>query len=249
MKYLIFTLSLAFTLNLLAATESNSVDNKEIINGVKLLSGKIESNRFYQGTIEDEFITSAATAVNIITDFEQRCNNEFSDEKKLLKTKGKCKYFNTNLIESKVHPDIKINLSKKDGEIRRFLVSRRIYNRSYFSHTDLIRVFKKTTNGKSIYTISQTMLTDGEVKKYMKPLVKQDSVFLKADAVYTLTELSNHKTKIKFEYSSKTDHWLLNKSISVGKVFSSMSKNLNNLFSSLKKGINVSMKPNSRTLR
>lgn len=245
MKHLFLTLALT-SFNLVASDASKAVDNNEIINGVKLISGKVDSKRFYKGVIEQEFDTSPEKAIEVITDFEQRCNNEYSDEREIQKN-VKCKYFNNNLIESKIHKDITTGLDTKRGEIRRFLVSRRIYNRSYFSHTDLIRVFKQRVNGKDIYTLTQKMISESEVKKYMKPVVKTDSVFLKADAKYTLVPLAKDKTKITFEYSSKTDHWLLNKSISVGKVFDSMSKNLNSLFSSLKKGVQTPAKKPAST--
>jgi hypothetical protein len=222
----------------LIASESKDIDNKEVINGVDLISGKTDSKRFYKGTIEQEFDTTPQQALEVITDFEQRCNNEYSDDRKLQKN-VKCKYFNNNLIESVIHPDITVGLDKKAGEIRRFLVSRRIYNRSHFSHTDLIQVFKKKTDGKDVYTLTQKMISEKEVKKYMKPIVETDSVFLKADAIYTLIPIKANKTKITFQYKSKTDHWLLNKSISVGRVFDSMSKTLNGLFSSLKSGLKM----------
>jgi hypothetical protein len=49
-------------------------------------------------------------------------------------------------------------------------------------------------------------------------------------ATFVLTEIHPEATNLSYEYFSETEHWLLNKEISVSQVFLSISKSINDLF-------------------
>ena len=99
---------------------------------------------------------------------------------------------------------------------------------------DLVVIYEsKNENGKKVIKVNQKMLDDKEAKKYISPPVEHDSVFEIAYSNFTLTEVSAKETKLEYYYASETDHWLLNKSVSVSKVFESMAKSIDLLFNSI----------------
>lgn len=202
---------------------------------IKLVSGKKDDIRFYQGIREKVLDQPIEFVKNSIINFEEKCNNDYKDRRELLSKKKECKYHNGNLVESKIYRDLK-SYTPAENEIERFLVARRIYNRQSFSHIDLFQVFKtKNEQGQTVISIKGQMLKDKQVKKFMKPVVEKDSVFNKAYYEFKLTEMAENKTTLKYTYSSETDHWLLNKSVSVSKVFDGMAKSIDLLFYSIQK--------------
>ena len=214
------------------------VDNKSTheTSKVKMISGKKESNRFYQGNLSKVFPTSIENVLKGILNFSEKCNNELKDRRELTDKKAVCAHHNSNLVESKVYKITK-EFKKKKNETDRFLVARRIYNRQSFSHIDLItRYEEKNSSGNRVIKISQEMISDTEVKKYIDPPVELDSAFQKAYAEFTVTEIDKESTIVSYYYASETDHWLLNKSVSVGQVFDSMGKSIGLLFSSIDAG-------------
>lgn len=202
---------------------------------IKLTSGKKDDVRLYHGIRVSTFDKPLEYVKQSITNFEDKCNNEYKKKRKLINKKKECRYHNGNLIESKIYKDLK-KYEPLPNEVERYLVARRIYNRENFSHMDMIQVFEKLNEqGQKEVTIRVQMLSDKKVKKYMKPIVKRDSVFQDAYSEFKLTQVEENKTKLEYSYFSETDHWLLNKSVSVGKVFDSMAKSIDLLFFSIKK--------------
>lgn len=213
------------------------VDNNEVHKKYKvsLTSGKKDDVRFYKGLQTQTFTQSLEYVMKSVTNFEDKCNNDYKDRRELSDKKKNCSYHNGNLVESKIYRKLK-EYKKEENEIDRYLVARRIYNRSEYSHVDQIRVYEtKNEQGQRVVTIRTDMLKDKHVKKYMKPPVEKDSVFKKAYSEFKLTEIDKNRTTLEYFYASETDHWLLNKSVSVGKVFDAMAKNIDLLFYSIKK--------------
>ncbi len=225
------------SLSAFADYSSYEVDDKETHEEtkVKMISGKKDSNRFYQGNLSQVFPAPFESVVAAVSNFTEKCNNELKDKRELTDKKYVCPYHNSNLVESKVYKVTKAFVKEKD-EIDRYLIARRIYNRESFSHMDLVRVYEtKNSSGKRILTITQEMLTDKKAKALVENPLKQDSAFKKAFAKYTITEVNDKSTVLSYYYSSETDHWLLNKSISVGQVFDSMGASIGLLFDSISK--------------
>ena len=227
---------LALTKDFLSKIE---IDEKETIDNVKLRSGKKGDDRYYQATLVKTFDRKIDNLRRAITAFNQRCNDEYKDKRKFSDKKTKCKYFNGNVIENILHKDLK-EYTKETNEVERFLISRRIYNREEFSQTDLVIVYTTKENDREVQTVHMKMIDKNEAKKYIKPLVKTESAFNKAEGIFKLTQLSEEKTQLEYTYFSRTDHWLINKSIAAGEVFENMAKSLNSLFKHLnvESGIN-----------
>ncbi len=211
------------------------IDNKETNKkyNIDLLSGKKDSLRFYKGTLTRIVDRPIDQVIKSITNFEEKCNNDYKDRRELTNKNTDCKYHNSNLVESKKYKNIK-KISKDKDEIERYLIARRIYNRQSFSHMDLVIIYQSINeNGERVVKINQKMIDDKDVKKYIKPPVEHDSVFKVAYSNFTLTEIEKGKTRLEYYYASETDHWLLNKTVSVSKVFNSMAKSIDLLFVSI----------------
>jgi hypothetical protein len=205
------------------------IDKKEIIKGVQVQTGKEKGLRTYQGSITKTFAYPIDEVKKGITNFSEKCNNSYKDRRKFTDKTFQCKHHNENLIETFVIRDIpQSEEDKKAGEVEKFVLGRRIYNRGDFNHYELVQVIegKNELNQKTL-KIVQRMLTDGEVKNYTKPKFERESAFVKMISTYTLTEVSPTQTTLNYDYDSKTEHWLLNKEISVPQVFATISKSIN----------------------
>jgi len=212
----------------------NNEHNKKF--DIQLKSGKKNSVRFYRGIRDKEVLDSIQNVFKSVTNFADRCNNEYKERRKLTNKNTNCKYPNGNLIESVIHKSTTSKYAKEENEVDRYVIERRIYNRQSWSHVDLVKVFhEKDEKGRKVIRIAQTMLSEKDSKKYLSKPVDTESVFMKAIGIYTLTEISDHKTLITYQYTSETDHWLLNKSVSVSKVFESMAKSIDSLMVSIQK--------------
>lgn len=208
------------------------IDNEETIDNVVLKSGKKGDNRYYEGTLVKSFDRDIKSMKKAILAFNQRCNNEYKEKREFSDKKEDCKYHNGNVIENILHTDLK-EYTKEKNEIERLLISRRIYNREEFSQTDLVRVYQFEKDKKNTIQIFMKMIKKKEAKKYIKPLVETNSAFNRNQGVFTLTEIAPNKTELAYTYNSRTDHWLINKSIAAGEVFENVSKSLNSLFKHL----------------
>lgn len=208
------------------------MDKKDTINGVFVQSGKNNSTRYYSGSISKIFPYQLGTIRNSIVNFDQKCNNSFKDRRRFTNKSISCKYHNDNLVETMVIKNIKSEGWKKEtGEVERYILGRRIYNRGEFGYYELVRIFEsKNQQNQKTVKIVQTMLSDKEARTYLTPAFERDSAFDKASATFTLTEINSRETDLKYEYSAETEHWVLNKEVSVPQVFSSISKSINDLF-------------------
>lgn len=229
MRALISSGFLMLSLSVLAET---SFDKTEELNGVTLKSGKESSVRFYHGSIERNFSFPLEIVKKSITNFQDRCNNSYREKREFTEKSTNCRYHNENLIESFVQKDITTTESLKEFS-EAYLVGRKVYNRSTFGYYELVTVKEEKVDNKKVVTIKTRMLSDDEAKTYTNPKISQESAFDKTVATYILTEKSPGETTLSYSYDAETDHWLLNKEVSVPQVFASISKSLNDLMESL----------------
>jgi len=216
------------TSQVFAATK---MDKIEFINGVSVQSGKHDSTRIYRGFITKIFPYGLSSVKFSVMKFQDRCNDSYKKRRKYTDKSTSCKYHNDNLVETIVVKDInKSGWTKDLNEVDRYVLGRQIYNRGSFGHYELVIVYEgKNTENQKIITVTQKMMNDEETKKYTKPVFEKDSAFDNAISTYTLTETGPNETTVTYEYKAETEHWILNKEVSVPQVFSSISKSINDL--------------------
>lgn len=214
-----------------AALAGTKMDKKETIHGVLVETGKQDSVRIYQGTVSKNYPFNLNTIKNSIVNFQDKCNNDLKDKRQYTDKNISCKYHNENLVETLVVKDIKnSNLPKESGEVERYILGRQVYNRGSFGYYELVRIYegKNEQNQKTIKIVTR-MLSDKEVKSYVNPKFEKDSAFDASVSTYLLTEISPNETNFTYQYKAETEHWILNKEVSVPQVFASISKSINDL--------------------
>ena len=226
---------LVVSTSLLAAQTQYKIDEKDVVDGVSMRTGKHEKVRMYEGHNIKEYNAPVAQVLKSVMDFESRCNNKFKRKRKIVSKDFNCRNHNKNIIETIRVSDLKDKTLEKN-ETQRFILKRFIYNRTTFRHNELVRVFKyKNEKKQTTYKITQTMLSDKESKRYLKDPISKDSAFILTKGEFVITEVAPNKTIFDYKYTSKTDHWLLNKSMVVGEFFENMSKGINRLFNVIEK--------------
>jgi hypothetical protein len=213
------------------------MDKKESINGVSVQTGKHDSIRIYQGSITRTFPYGIDTVKTSVVNFKDRCNNSYKDRRQYTDKSITCRYHNDNLVETMEYKDIKkTGWTKEANETERYVLGRQVYNRGSFSYYELVRVYEsKNEKKQKVVKVEQKMLSDKQVKEYIKPAFEKESAFTETSGTFTLTEVSPTETILTYEYSAETDHWILNKEVSVSQVFSSISKSINDLVKTLAK--------------
>lgn len=209
------------------ASGESVFDKTDILNGVTLKSGKVDSIRSFVANTEKILPYPIALVKKGVTNFTQKCNNSYKAKRKFTPEKEDCKYHNEHLIESFVIRDIrKMDYFKNLSEV--YLLGRQVYNRGSFGYYELVTV-KESLNEKKQKTITVTlrMLDDKEVKLFTTPEFTRESAFDNSSTTFTLTQLTPNQTHLAYEYSSDTDHWLLNKEVSVPQIFASIGKSIN----------------------
>jgi hypothetical protein len=212
-----------------ATAFANTYYKTEEINGVSLKSGKESAVRTYVGSTEKTYPYPAAIVKKGITNFTDKCNNDYKSKRKFTDEKTDCKYHNDHLVESFVITNLReMDHFKNFSEV--YLVGRQVYNRGSFGYYEMVQV-AESVNEKKQKTIKITlkMLDDDEVKLFTSPKFSKESAFDASFASFTLTEIAPGQTHMAYEYSAETDHWLLNKEVSVPQVFASISKSINDL--------------------
>lgn len=221
-----------------APAQQIKLDEKKQVDGVQMASGKADDVRIYEGKKIKKYQTPISELEKIVLDFSSRCNQEFVKKRVHFERSYQCKHFNKNMIETVVHKDIKQVGEKEKNEVDRFVMTRYIYNRGYFHHNELAKVYKwKNEKGQEVVRIIHRMMSNDEAKKYLKDPVEKESAFIETTGEFILTQVSKEETQLEYIYRSKTDHWLLNKSMVVGEFFENMSKGVNGLFSSIDKDV------------
>lgn len=230
MSKILSLLILFFSFSAFCETE---FDKTQELNGVSLKSGKEESVRTFLGSTEKTLSYPMELVKKGITNFTERCNNDYKGKRKFTQEDVDCKYHNENMVETFMVKDINQMHYFKDLS-EAYLLGRLGYNRGLFGYYELVTVHEgmNDKNQKTV-TISLRMLDDNEVKVFTTPKFSRDSAFEQTRTIFTLTQLSPNQTHLTFHYEAKTDHWLLNKEISVPQVFASMGKSINDLVDSV----------------
>lgn len=229
----ILFVSFFFLVSLTHESLAESEISKAVIDGVTLKSSKEGAVRSYQGSIERNFPFPIEIIKASITNFSDRCNNEHRQMRKHTAQEYNCKHHNDHFIETFVIKDIKPQESFKEFN-ETYVLGRRAYNRSLLSYHELVQIKEEKNNQKLKSIIIQLkMLSDSDVQKIINPQFKNESAFDESASTFTLTLISENETKLKYTYKASTDHWLLNKEVSVQQVFASVSKSLNTLFKSV----------------
>lgn len=208
-------------------------DKIETQGPVNLKSGKKNDAREYIGKIEKKLPYSIDLVKKSVTNFTEKCNNKYNHQRKFTPSTFKCKHHNENIIET-----FKVNEFKKNPELSKFtetyILGRRIYNRSSYNYYELVTIEEVLDANKlRKITIIARMLSDNEIKNYIRPKFNKESVFDKSKNVFVLTEISPEQTKFEYEYSASTTHWVLNKEVSIPQVFSSLSRSIKDLLKSV----------------
>lgn len=228
----LFTSLLLLTLNL----ELHAQERTENLDGVSLSSSKVDASRTYSGKVTKSFPYPLDIVKQAITNFSDRCNNSFKSKRQFISEEQDCKFHHEHLIETFVVKDIRPQEAYKNLT-EYYLLGRQVYNRGSYGYYELVQV-QDSINAKKQRTtdITLTMLNDEEVKAFVTPKFSKDTAFDTSVSRYTLIEITPTETQLSYEFTSKTDHWLLNKEVSVPQVFSSISKTMNNLMVSLEEG-------------
>lgn len=211
------------------AWSGTSFDKKEVLNGVTLHSGKEDVVRTFMGKTEKTFSYPIELVKKGITNFSEKCNNDYKGKRTFTSQEIDCKYHNEHLVETVVVSDIrKMDYFKTLSEA--YVLARRVYNRGSFGYYELVTVDEDLNEKKQkTIKIMVRMLDDKEVKLFTKPQFNRESAFKTSNITFTLTQLGPKETHLLYEYEAETDHWLLNKEISVPQVFASISRSVNDL--------------------
>lgn len=201
-----------FCLNAQAVT----YDKREELAGVTLETGKESSTRYYRATTTKTFDGPLAALAEAVTTFTDKCNNGHKGKRKLTDKDVDCKFHVEELVETKSQ--------RLEGEGERYLLSRNVYRRGSYAHHELAEVTKgKNSMGQDTVTVTLKMLTDDEARALGTVDLKTESDFTARSETYVLTDLSDKRTELRFELTTATEHWLLNKQLLVPQVFSSLS--------------------------
>jgi hypothetical protein len=206
----------------------------ESIKGVELSSYKKKDERIYRGEMKKNILQDIEKVKLGIINFDQKCNNKYKSKRKFLNKENNCTYHNENLIETVVKDDIKKNFNLEKDEQKRYILLRHIYNRGTYSSYDLTQEYKYLNDKKQpTIKIVLTMMKENEVKEYMDLILPINSAFNKTISTFTLTQVAPNNTEVLYEYEAHTDHWILSKEISVSQVFDSISRNVNELWTTI----------------
>lgn len=224
-----YSLTLLTTLFFALNSYSETVDKTEQLNGVSLKSSKEKAVRTFNAVTERTFPYPLTLVRKAVTNFTEKCNNAYKNKRKYSPKEVDCKYHNENLVETFIVKDIR-NMEDFKGLSEFYLVGRQVYNRGSFGFYELATV-RESVNEKNQKTVSVVlkMLDDAAVRLFTTPKFDKASAFDNSTATYTLTELAPNITSMTYEYTADTDHWLLNKEVSVPQVFASISKSVNDL--------------------
>lgn len=222
------------------AAVASEADRTEELNGVELKSFKQDDTRTFQGHIEKNISSPIDHVKKSVTNFTEKCNNSLKSKRNFTSKDFDCKYHNENdnVVESIVITNIKANEDFK-GFSENYLLGRTVYNRGSYEFYELVQV-KEGMNDKNqkTVTVSLRMLNDSEVKTYTEPKFSQDSTFDKSTSQFTLTQISPNQTHLTYDYTAETNHWLLNKELSVPQVFASISKTVSALVETVEEASN-----------
>lgn len=209
-------------------------DRKEQHKDLVLKTGKENGERTYRVFTKRSLPYSAPMILKSITNFTDRCNNNFVNKREFMDKSTQCKYHHSNIIESFVVKDLHPGRLSEEGESERYLLGRRTYNRETSSYYELVQVFEgKNKRGQKTYTVTERMLTDKEVATFTHPKMKLETPYGRREVKFILTEISPTETQLKYVLEATTSHWLMNKELLVPQVFGTITKSINDLVAAI----------------
>jgi hypothetical protein len=208
-------------------------ETKNIIDGIKLVSTKEKSFRTFRADFTLTIQASLPRVSEAITNFPQKCNNEMRSQRKWTPRESDCLYHNGNLVETVIHKELQ-PFQPEPNETDRFLLARHGNNRGAFEYLELVKIFEYYDGAKRLVReIHQDMLSDDEAKKLSSLKIKNNSVFQKLQGRFKLVRLGEQETEVNYQYTTVSDHWLLNKEMMIGQVFESMARGMADLRQSI----------------
>lgn len=227
---------MAFTALISFETSAKSkFDRKERQKDVSLASGKVDDVRTYHATTTKVLNVPMNIVKDSITNYGEHCNNAYRKKRELTPVEYDCKYHNESYVESLVVRNLRAGTwTKEENETERYVVARKIYNRGENGYYELVKV-KETSNilKQRTIVIEQEMLSNDQARNFVSVQFKKDTPLETAKIRYTLTEIEPGKTELRYLYKATTKHWILNKELSVPRVFSSISRSINNLVTTI----------------
>jgi hypothetical protein len=215
------------------AHASAVLDRKENIDGIMLESSKEGTLRNYHAQTNKNLPYALKSVSKSILNFADRCNNSHKDLRKFMDKKRDCKYHSENLIESFEVTELKTPFTNT-LELEQHLIGKQIYNRGHYGFYELVEVkSQKNPLSQNQIVITQKMLNDEEVKEYTSAKFPQESSFKTSHIKYVLTETSATSTRVDYYSDAQTEHWILNKELSIPQVFASLGKSIQELFKSV----------------
>jgi len=202
------------------------VDKKDQLGEMLLKTGKLESNRHFSVDFKKVLNKPIDSVLKALRSAEQRCNNSFKQSRKYSSRNYPCKYHSKNVVEAVKHAIIIPGYSKDD-----FVQTKFIKKRGDQIVHELYKFKKKTVQGKKHYSLWTETLDDDTTKKLTGKDLKLQTAIKISNSEFILKEITPNKTEVTFMYEMATDHWLVNKKIVAGKVFSDLRESILALFS------------------
>ncbi len=211
------------------------IEEREVIDDILLFSGKNNGVRFFKGKVSKELDLPFSSVVAAVREFEKRCSNELKDKRNHLAPDYICEMENENVVESIKFTELKY--SKNDPfKTDQYILQRKVYNHGEYHYYDLITEKQIELENTKVVIIIQSLLSDKDAKQYLGEKAEpRESVFNNTEGIFTLKDLGSNKTLFTYEYTTKTEHWVLNKSFMVSRFFEGTSKSLNNLVKEISK--------------
>jgi hypothetical protein len=175
---------------------------------IKLSSTKHEDVRSYTTSFTQEIKAPIETVRASIVNFAEKCDQRLSRN---------CKYHWPNLVEVKVQTEL-LYAPRAPGEVHRYVVQKRGYDRVSFQYQELVREFER--DGQ--YIIEVSMLNDKNATQWMTSPLQTDYPFSERHAVYQLVKTPRGTTQVNYQLTSKTAHWLISREILVPQTLESM---------------------------
>lgn len=212
--------------------EGFKIDIKEVHDDHTMHSGKKDDIRFYHFILSKKYKFSSDHLIKAILSYENRCNNDYRDERIFMDKSYDCKLHNENLIETKIVPIV--NLSFLEGfnikPLQYFMINRRASNNGTHQHQEAIYYFKKNREN----LIFQHMI-DGKIFKKWTGLnnkAEHDSPMIDQQTFFHFNK-AREEVELTFSFILYTDHWLINKDIAASRVQESAIRGAKHMLNSL----------------
>lgn len=209
------------------------IDKKDQMGEMLFKTGKLDSNRHFSVDFKKVINKPIDSVLAALRSAEQRCNNSYKTSRKYSDHNYPCKFHSKNVVEAVKHAIVIPGYSKDD-----FVQTKFIKKRGDQIVHELYLIKKKMVEGKKQYTLWTETLDDETTKKLTGKDLKLQTAIKVSNSEFILREVSPTSTEVVFMYEMATDHWLVNKKIVAGKVFSDLNESILALFSKVEEQAN-----------